>query len=135
MSISYHLNLALRATISQIKNLATGETVGYGRKGIATQPSRIATISIGYADGFFRAAGNGNYQVMINGQMAPTIGNVYMDMCMVDVTHIPDAKEGDAVLIFGEKPAVNTLAACYQTIAYEVFTSIAARVKRVYYLE
>lgn len=127
--------LTLRATISQIKNLATGETVGYGRKGIATQPSRIATISIGYADGFFRAAGNGNYQVMINGQMAPTIGNICMDMSMVDVTHIPDAKEGDAVLIFGEKPAVSTLAACYQTIAYEVFTSIAARVKRVYYLE
>lgn len=141
--IDYHPEMArqlrtvmtLRATISQIKHLEKGESVGYGRKGIATKPSKIATISIGYADGFLRAAGNGNYHVLVNNQMAPTIGNICMDMSMIDVTELADVKEGDTVIIFGENPSVNALAKSYRTIAYEVFTSIAARVKRVYFLE
>ena len=127
--------LTLRATISQIKSVETGQTVGYGRKGVAMRNSRIATISIGYADGFLRAAGNGRYSVWINGRLAPTIGNICMDMSMIDITDIPEAKEGDVVEIFGENQPVSALANCYQTIAYEVFTGIAARVKRVYYVE
>ncbi len=127
--------LTLRATISQIKSVEAGQSVGYGRKGVAKQNSRIATISIGYADGFLRAAGNGRYSVWMSGHLAPTIGNICMDMSMIDITDIPEAKEGDIVEIFGENQPVSALAHCYQTIAYEVFTGIAARVKRVYYVE
>jgi alanine racemase len=126
----------LKATISQIKNVPTGDTVGYNRNsGALDRPRRIATISIGYADGLLRLAGSGRYSVLIHGQKAPTVGNVCMDMTMVDVTHIPAAKEGDEVVIFGENPPVQELAACLQTIPYEVFTNISERVKRVYWQE
>lgn len=125
----------LKATISQVKEVSAGETVGYNRNGPVTHASRIATISIGYADGFLRLAGNGRYEVMIHGQKAPTIGNVCMDMTMVDVTGIPEAREGDEVLIFGEQLPVQELALTLQTIPYEVFTNISARVKRVYWQE
>ncbi len=125
----------LKATISQIKQLSAGETVGYNRNGPVTRPSRIATISIGYADGLLRLAGNGRYSVLVHGQRAPTIGNVCMDMTMVDVSAIPDAREGDEVIVFGENPPVQELAACQQTIPYEVFTNISERVKRVYWQE
>jgi alanine racemase len=125
----------LKATISQIKEVPPGDTVGYNRNGPVTQPSRIATISIGYADGLLRLAGNGRYSVLVHGLRAPTIGNVCMDMTMVDVTHIPAAREGDEVVVFGEQPPVQELAACLQTIPYEVFTNIAERVKRVYWQE
>jgi alanine racemase len=125
----------LKATISQIKEIPSGDTVGYNRNGPVTQPSRIATISIGYADGLLRLAGNGRYAVLVHGLRAPTIGNVCMDMTMVDVTHIPAAREGDEVVVFGEQPPVQELAACLQTIPYEVFTNIAERVKRVYWQE
>lgn len=125
----------LKATISQIKEVPPGDTVGYNRNGPVTQPSRIATISIGYADGLLRLAGNGRYSVLVHGLRAPTIGNVCMDMTMVDVTRIPAAREGDEVVVFGEQPPVQELAACLQTIPYEVFTNIAERVKRVYWQE
>ncbi len=125
----------LKATISQIKTLAAGETVGYNRNGPVTRPSRIATISIGYADGLLRLAGNGRYSVAIHGRLAPTIGNVCMDMTMVDVTNIPEAREGDEVEVFGGQAPVQQLAACLQTIPYEVFTNISERVKRVYWQE
>jgi len=125
----------LKATISQIKEIPPGDTVGYNRNGPVTRPSRIATISIGYADGLLRLAGNGRYSVLVHGLRAPTIGNVCMDMTMVDVTHIPAAREGDEVVVFGEQPPVQELAACLQTIPYEVFTNIAERVKRVYWQE
>ncbi len=123
----------LKATISQIKELPAGETVGYNRNGPITRPSRIATISIGYADGLLRLAGNGRYKVLVHGSLAPTVGNICMDMTMVDVTHIPKASEGDEVIVFGESLPVQALADCLQTIPYEVFTNIADRVKRVYW--
>ena len=125
----------LKATISQIKNIAPNETVGYSRSGKAKHSMRIATISIGYADGLLRKAGNGRFSVLVKGQRAPIFGNVCMDMCMLDVTHISQAKEGDEVIIFGEKPKVEELAESLETIPYEVFTGISERVKRVYVQE
>ena len=127
--------IALKATISQVNKLKKGETVGYSRKGKATKNMRIGTISIGYADGFLRAAGNGRYAVLVNGKLAPTIGNICMDMSMIDLTNIPTAKVGDEVVIFGKNPTVTALAQCYGTIPYEVFTNISQRVKRVYFEE
>jgi len=126
---------SLKARITQIKNVVAGDSVGYGRKGKAGQARRIATISLGYADGLPRKAGNGRYKVLIHNKKAPIVGNVCMDLCMVDVTEIPEAKEGDEVLIFGNELPVEGLAACLNTIPYEVFTNISARVKRVYFQE
>ncbi|MBL7804916.1 MAG: bifunctional UDP-N-acetylmuramoyl-tripeptide:D-alanyl-D-alanine ligase/alanine racemase [Saprospiraceae bacterium] len=125
----------LKATISQVKSVSAGETVGYNRNGTVHRPSRIATISVGYADGFLRLAGGGRYAVGIHNQLAPTVGNVCMDMSMVDVTDIPEAREGDEVVVFGETPPVQDLAGALQTIPYEVFTNISERVKRVYWQE
>lgn len=130
----------LKASISQIKTLTKGQTIGYGRKGIAVKKTRIATLSIGYADGLLRRAGNGNYHVLINGQKAPLIGNVCMDMAMVDITHIKGVEEGDEAIIFGEDHQgnllpVQELARSLDTIPYEIFTSISSRVKRVYVQE
>ena len=125
----------LKATVSQIKTVEAGETVGYNRNGPVLHPTRIATISIGYADGLLRLAGSGNYSVVIRGKRAATIGNVCMDMTMVDVTDIPTVREGDEVEVFGEQQPVQNLAKCLQTIAYEVFTNISERVKRVYWQE
>jgi alanine racemase len=123
----------LKATVSQIKKISKNESVGYGRKGLLDHDALIATISIGYADGFSRQLGNGNYEVIIRDQKAYTIGNVCMDMTMVEVTHIADVQEGDEVIIFGEMLPVNEMAIKMQTIPYEIFTSISNRVKRVYY--
>lgn len=126
----------LKATISQIKSIAKGETVGYNRNsGPVSSPKTIATISIGYADGLLRLAGGGRFSAYLRGQRAPTLGNICMDMTMLDVTHIPDAQVGDEVIIFGENPPVQALAECLQTIPYEVFTNISERVKRVYWQE
>lgn len=122
----------LKARISQIKNLEEGDTVGYGRQGIIKQKTRSATISVGYADGLLRAAGNGKFSVLLHGKRAPIIGNICMDMCMVNVTNIPEAKEGDEVIIFGENPRVEELAQVLGTIPYEVFTNTSERVKRIY---
>ncbi len=124
-----------KATISQIKSLDAKETVGYGRSGKIDEQKRIATISVGYADGLLRAAGNGNFRVLIHNQPAPIIGNVCMDMSMVDVSDIPQAKEGDEVIVFGKTPTVSDLADCLDTIPYEIFTNISKRVKRVYFQE
>lgn len=126
----------LKSTISQIKHIPQGDSVGYNRNsGILQQARTIATISIGYADGFLRMAGGGRYKVNVNGRPAPTIGNVCMDMTMIDVTGIPDVKTGDEVVIFGRNPEVQILAECMQTIPYEIFTNISDRVKRVYVQE
>ena len=123
----------LKATVSQIKNVAAGETVGYGRRGRAEAPMRIATLSIGYADGLLRAAGNGRFSVGIGGGRAPIVGNICMDMCMVDVTRLPHVEQGDEAMIFGDAPRVEELAAALQTIPYEIFTTLSERVKRVYF--
>lgn len=126
----------LKATISQIKNIPAGDSVGYNRNsGILEKPRRIATISVGYADGLLRLAGGGHYSMLVRGKRAPTIGNICMDMCMIDVSEIPEARVGDEVVVFGDNPTVQELAACLQTIPYEVFTNISERVKRVYWQE
>ncbi len=124
----------LKTTILQTREVPAGETVGYGRKGVITRPSRVATIPIGYADGLDRKLGNGNLQVLVNGKFAPTIGNICMDLTMIDVTDVI-CKEGDMVVIFGEEQPVTVLAEKLQTIPYEIITSVSDRVKRVYYAE
>ena len=124
--------LAFRGTISQIKALPAGATIGYNRSGRATAPMRLATVTVGYADGLPRAAGNGRCALHVHGQRAPIVGDVCMDMCMLDVTHIPEAREGDWVEVFGESAPVHHLAQQLQTIPYELFTGISPRVKRVY---
>lgn len=122
---------SLKTIISQIRDVKPGETIGYGRKGVAEKPLRIATIAIGYADGFSRFFSNGKGVVMINDHLAPVIGNVCMDMTMVDITGI-DAREGDDVVIFGENPTISDLASRIGTIPYEILTNVSERVKRVY---
>lgn len=124
----------LRTTILQIKNVPQGETVGYGRKGTLDKPTRVATIRIGYADGLDRKFGNRHGWVTVNGQKAPIIGNVCMDLCMIDITNI-QCQEGDSVIIFGDSPTVIELAESIQTIPYEILTSISPRVKRIFVSE
>lgn len=124
----------LKTTILQIKDIPNQETVGYGRKESLDRDARIATVRIGYADGLDRKFGNRVGQVLINGKIAPIVGNVCMDLCMVDVTDI-DAKEGDEVILFGNDLSVIDLAESIGTIPYEVLTSVSPRVKRVYITE
>ena len=124
----------LKSTISQIKQIERNETIGYSRSWVAKQQSTIATIPIGYADGLNRKLGNGKGKVSINGRFAPIIGNICMDMCMVDITDIP-AEEGDEVIIFGKDYPISKLANEIETIPYEILTSVSRRVKRVYYYE
>jgi alanine racemase len=121
----------LKTTISQIKELRPGDTVGYGRQGKVAAPMTLATIAIGYADGFSRAFGQGRGYVLINGQKAPVVGDVCMDMTMVDVTNT-GAVEGDAVIVFGEEPAIEDLARWSHTIPYEILTNVSQSVKRIY---
>lgn len=124
---------SLKATISQIKEVRKKDTVGYNRSGKIKKAKRIATINIGYADGLARKTGNGNYAVSVQGKKAPILGNVCMDMCMIDITDVKDAKVGDEVTIFGTSPTVIDLANCLETIPYEVFTRVSNRVKRIYF--
>jgi len=125
---------ALKTVILQIKTVKSGETVGYSRKGIINDDKRIAIIPIGYADGFDRKLGNGVGEVLINGQRAKVIGNVCMDLVIIDVTNI-EAREGDSVEIFGDNLLVSEVAGWLKTIPYEVLTSVSRRVKRVYFQE
>lgn len=123
----------LTTTIAQIKEVPAGDSVGYGKRGIADTNKRIATISIGYADGYPRALGNKNEAyVLIHNQPAKIIGSICMDMCMVDITDIPHAKEGDSVVVFGAGLPVTQVAAWANTISYEMMTNISQRVKRIY---
>jgi len=124
----------LKTQVIQVKHLKQGETVGYNRRGQITRPSTIATIPIGYADGLDRKLGNGNGQFLLKGKLVPTIGNVSMDTCMLDVTGL-NVYEGDEVIIFGSKPTIFDLANALETIPYEVLTSISRRVKRIYFQE
>ncbi len=124
----------LKTKISQLKKVNAGDSVGYSRKGIITKPTTIATIPIGYADGFNRNLGNGNFSVSINNMLCPTVGNICMDMCMVDVTN-SICKEGDEVVIFETNEQLMNLSKAMNTIPYEVLTSISTRVKRVYVQE
>ena len=121
-----------RCPILQIKDLLPEDgTIGYGRHGILhTGITRSATLCVGYADGINRHLGCGHASFEVNGRLAPTIGNICMDMCMIDVTGI-DCQEGDMVTIFGEKPSAGDLAKVLDTIPYEIFTSVPRRVNRV----
>lgn len=123
-----------KTVISQISELKVGETVSYGRRFKAERPSRIATLPVGYADGIRRSLGYGKGKVGINGKLAPITGTICMDMMMIDVTDI-DCKEGDEVIIFGSYPTLADYTKDLETIPYEVLTSIAQRVNRVYYKE
>lgn len=124
----------LRTVIIAIRDWKKGESIGYARRSILERDSRIATIPIGYADGMNRHFGRGNITVKVNGKDAPTVGNICMDACMIDVTGI-DCKEGDVVEIFGPSASVDRLSDLLDTIPYEILTSVSPRVKRVYYRE
>jgi alanine racemase len=124
----------LKTTVTQVRNVPRNESVGYSRRGVLAYDAEIATIKIGYADGYNRALGNGVAEVLINGQRAKVIGSVCMDMCMVDVTGM-NVQEGDEVIVFGEEPNIKELARKLNTIPYEVLTSISQRVQRIYYYE
>ena len=120
--------------ISQLKDIAEGESVGYNRRWIASRPSRIAIIPIGYADGFNRHLGYEQGHVIISGHEVPIIGSICMDMCFVDVTGV-ECAEGDPVVLFGEADLLQRNAAAAGTIPYEMLTSVSPRVKRVYFQE
>ncbi len=126
--------LSLKTKIVQIKELQQGQSVGYNRKGMLQRNSKIAIIPIGYADGFSRKLSNGAFQVKINNTLCPTIGNVCMDMTMIDITDI-NACENDEVIVFHSVEDIKKIASAMNTIPYEVLTSISQRVKRVYIYE
>lgn len=125
----------LKTNILQIRKVAATETVGYSRKGVLTRDSIIGAIPIGYADGFNRKLGNRNGKVLVNGVFAPIVGNVCMDVCMIDLTDVPNVKEGDTVILFGKGHPIQGVADTLGTISYEVLAGISKRVKRVYYRE
>ena len=110
---------------------ADGSTIGYGRHGfVAPEGSVIATIPAGYADGLDRHLGQGRATFLLNGHRVPTIGNICMDMCMLDITGV-EAQVGDTVTIFGEDPTVTEMASILDTIPYEIMTRVPRRIKRV----
>jgi alanine racemase len=125
----------LTTTVSQIKKVKKGETVGYGRNARLKRDSIIATVRIGYADGYPRNLGNGNGRMLLHNKLVPVVGNVCMDMTMLDVTGIDAIKEGEEVIVFGEALPLYTLAGWAATIPYELMTGISQRVKRVYFEE
>ena len=127
-----HNVATLRTTILQIHDVKKEDTVGYSRKGQLTRDSRIAAIPIGYADGLDRHLGCGNGYCLVNNKKAPYVGNICMDVAMIDVTDIP-CKEGDSVEIFGDNLPVTALSDVLGTIPYEILTSVSERVKRIYY--
>lgn len=124
----------LKTIISQLRQVKAGESVGYSRKGKVQQNATIAVVAIGYADGLDRGLSNGNGFMLVNGKPAPIVGNICMDMTMLDVTHIP-CQEGDEVLVFGKQLPITELASRINTIPYEILTGISQRVRRVYYQE
>lgn len=125
---------SLKTTISQIKTIEAQETVGYGRKGKLEQATRIGIIPIGYADGFSRRLSNGVGKVLVNGKICKVVGNVCMDMSMIDITNV-EAEQGDSVTIFGSSYSVSEMATVLDTIPYEILTTISRRVKRIYLQE
>lgn len=125
----------LTSTIAQLRQIRAGESVSYNRKGVVPRDTLIATVRIGYADGYPRRLGYGTGRMLVRGQLAPVVGTVCMDMTMLDVTDIPGVQEGDPVLVFGQGLPVEQVAAWAQTIPYEIMTGISQRVKRVYFEE
>ncbi|MDP2336864.1 MAG: alanine racemase, partial [Bacteroidota bacterium] len=125
---------SLKTSISQIKKIPAGDTIGYRRAGKMPLGGTIATVKIGYADGYHRGLGNGVGKMIIRGKQVPTIGTICMDMCMLDISGI-HAAEGDEVIVFNEIIRVEYIAEQLNTIPYEVLTGISQRVKRIYYYE
>ena len=126
--------VSLKTTINQIKEIPKGDSIGYNRHGRAICDMRIGIVPIGYADGLSRLLGNGNGKFYVKGQQVSVVGDICMDMCMLDLTGV-DAEEGDTVVIFDAEHSINDIARACQTIPYEVMTRISQRVKRVYYQE
>ena len=124
----------LKTTILQIRNVKAGDSIGYSRRTFLDRDSVIAAIPIGYADGLNRHLGNKHAYCLVNGKKAEYVGNVCMDVCMIDVTDI-DCKEGDSVEIFGNDLPVTVLSDILDTIPYELLTGISNRVKRIYFRE
>ncbi len=129
-----HCISTLKTTILQIHDVPANETVGYSRRGHLTRDSRIAALPIGYADGLNRHLGCGNGYCLVNGKKAPYVGNICMDVCMIDVTDI-DCREGDTAVIFGPELPPTVLSDAIDTIPYEILTSVSPRVKRIYYVD
>ena len=125
----------LKSVIAQLHHIKKGDSVGYNRKSRVNHDSVIATVNIGYADGYDRRLGNGAGCMYIKNQQAPVIGSICMDMTMIDVTGIPGIKENDEVIIFGKELTIADLASRIGTIPYEIMTGISQRVKRVYFEE
>jgi alanine racemase len=125
---------ALKTSVSQVKKVLAGETIGYNRNGSLLKDGKIATVRIGYADGYLRAFGNGVGKMLFKGNLVPTVGNVSMDMCMIDVTEM-EVKEGDEVIVFNDEYKIEELARQINTIPYEILTNVSQRVKRVYFYE
>lgn len=124
----------LKTSVSQVKKIKAGETIGYNRNGSLLADGKIATVRIGYADGYLRAFGNGVGKMLIKGVLVPTVGNVSMDMCMLDVSAV-EVKEGDEVVVFNEEYKIEEVAKQINTIPYEILTNVSQRVKRVYFYE
>jgi alanine racemase len=124
----------LKTAISQIKHVPANDSVGYNRKWVATEDTTIGIIPIGYADGLSRRLGNGKGKLMVNGNIVPIIGDVCMDMCMINITGL-DVSEGDEVIVFGKEMPITDLAEAMETIPYELLTGISRRVKRIYFEE
>lgn len=125
----------LKSTIISIKRWNAGITIGYGRRGVLTRPSVIATVPIGYADGLDRHLSRGAASFIVRGVECPTVGNICMDQCMIDITDVPDAEIGNEVEIFGKNMPVERLADILTTIPYELIASVSPRVKRIYFRE
>lgn len=124
----------LKTRVSQVKQIVKGDTIGYNRKGVLQNGGKIATVKIGYADGYNRRLGNGIGKMLINGNLVSTVGDICMDMCMLDVTDLP-VKAGDEVIVFGDLPTIESLSISIDTIPYEIMTGISQRVKRIYFYE
>jgi alanine racemase len=125
--------LCLKTYVCQVATVSKQETIGYSRKGILTRDSKIATLAIGYGDGYPRKLGNGKGYVQLKGQLAPIVGNICMDLMMVDVTDIEGVDEGDEAIILGDSPSIYDIAKWLDTIPYEVLTSVGNRVKRIFF--
>ena len=126
--------VSLKTTINQIKHIPAGDSIGYNRHGHAVHDMLIGIVPIGYADGLSRLLGNGNGKFYVNGHQVPVVGDICMDMCMLDLTDV-EATEGDTVVIFDAEHDINDIARACQTIPYEIMTRVSQRVKRVYYQE
>lgn len=126
---------SLKTKILQLRRVVKEDTIGYSRKGTLIRDSLIGAIPIGYADGLNRKLGNRAWKVLVNGVYAPIVGNICMDVCMIDLTDVPNVKEGDTVTIFGKGNPIQNMADLLGTISYEILSTVSRRVKRVYFRE